>query len=372
MLKRLYVDNFRCLSNFTMEPGRVAALVGANGSGKSTIFDVLSFLQDFLLEGQTYPSVAWRSLTRWVTRSDQSLELDVEAPGFGSFRYKLACNHDVKRFSTATKTEELFFGDQILYRFAEGEVSLYGDRPSTAPRAQFPFSPSRSFLPLLEERPDNQLIMAFKRWLFGLCLFHIEPRRMEPFSQRDSPSILRDASNFSSWYRGLIQTDPGLHETLRADLSPILGGLDSIQLLRAGTDARFLSFESTHAGKKIPLGLDELSDGQRTLVVLYTVLRVVAKSGASLVVFDEPDNFVATHEIQPWLSQMRDAALDHGSTLLVLSHHPEVIDYLAPDNILLFHRDEGGPTRSEKMSFDASLGLKASELLRLEPRSEQA
>ncbi len=90
------------------------------------------------------------------------------------------------------------------------------------------------------------------------------------------------------------------------------------------------------------------------------------------MVFDEPDNFVAAKEIQPWLSQMRDAVLDHGATLLVLSHHPEVIDYLAPDNVLLFYREEGGPSRIESAKFDASHGLKASELLRLEPRSEQA
>ncbi len=183
MLKRLYVDNFRCFSNFTLEPGRVAALVGANGSGKSTVFEVLSFLQDFLVEGQAYPDHAWRTLTRWVSRTDQRLELEVEADGVGTLLYKLACRHDVTRFSTATVHEELWLGEQILFRFSDGEVQLFGDRPTSEPRARFPFNASRSFLPLLEERPDNQLITAFKKWLRGLWLFHIDPRRMELISE---------------------------------------------------------------------------------------------------------------------------------------------------------------------------------------------
>jgi ABC-type glutathione transport system ATPase component len=111
--------------------------------------------------------------------------------------------------------------------------------------------------------------------------------------------------------------------------------------------------------------LNELSDGQRALLVLYTILHAVARQ-ASLLVFDEPDNFVAQAEIQPWLSSLREAVVSsRRGTLLVISHHPEVIDYLAPDQALYLWRGEDGPARVRELEVDREQGLSASEWLKL-------
>ena len=47
MIERLYVHNFRCLENFTLElAGRSSALViGKNGAGKSTVLECLKLFQ---------------------------------------------------------------------------------------------------------------------------------------------------------------------------------------------------------------------------------------------------------------------------------------------------------------------------------------
>ncbi len=41
MLKRLYVDNYKCLVNFEFVPQQIQLLLGVNGTGKSSVFDVL-------------------------------------------------------------------------------------------------------------------------------------------------------------------------------------------------------------------------------------------------------------------------------------------------------------------------------------------
>ncbi|MGH9752572.1 MAG: AAA family ATPase, partial [Blastocatellia bacterium] len=66
--------------------------------------------------------------------------------------------------------------------------------------------------------------------------------------------------------------------------------------------------------------------------------------------------------IQPWLVDLADAMRDEGQ-LFLISHHPEVIDYLAADHPLLFDRPGGGPTIVRTAPFDRSQGLKASELV---------
>jgi len=45
----------------------------------------------------------------------------------------------------------------------------------------------------------------------------------------------------------------------------------------------------------------------------------------------------------------------------LISHHPEVIDFLAAENPILFDRSFGGPVRVKGVEFERETGVKASE-----------
>ena len=277
MLKRLHVDNVRCLTNFDLKPGPVAAIVGGNGTGKSTVFEVLRALRDFLtLGGTVHDYFAPTSLTRWDTRLEQHIELEVTAPDASLYGYELEVRHDPQSRDAIVVRETLTADGDLLYRSTGGEVQLFGDDARKAPRAAFPFAPKRSFLPVLEARPDNQRIMAFKQWLAGMWAFSLRPQAMEPTSLQESDGVAVTGANFVSWYRTLVQASPDVAERIRQDLSPVIPGLTAIRLLKLGADARFLSLDCELSGKKFGLSLDELSEGQRALLLLYAVLRALA------------------------------------------------------------------------------------------------
>ena len=50
MLKRIYIDNFRCFVNFEYKPERKQLLLGANGSGKSSLLNAIRAVQGFVCE----------------------------------------------------------------------------------------------------------------------------------------------------------------------------------------------------------------------------------------------------------------------------------------------------------------------------------
>ncbi len=365
MLKRVYVDNFRCLQNFEFRPGLLSVVVGPNGGGKSTVFDVLKGVQMFLgLAGMPVRQVFGPgTLTRWDSRPVQKIEIEVELPNGLVYLYRLEIKHSDDR-RDASVDERLSLGGEDLYRLTNGEVQLFGDPPAKTPRIHFPVDPRRSFLPILEPRPDNQRIMEFKHWVRGMLLFKLRPDQIDPNTKGETDAITHDGGNFVSWYRTLQQESPTIPESLRQDMQSIIPGLSSIRLQKVGADEKVLAFDCDIGGKTATLFLDELSDGQRVLLVLYTVMHAFA-SRATLLVFDEPDNFVASSEIQPWLAGMRDRMVAvRCGTLLVISHHPEVIDYLAPDQVLQIWREDG-PSRVREVEFDLDKAIPASTQLLL-------
>ena len=51
MVTRLYVDNFRCLVNFELKLDETNVLLGANGSGKTSVLDALRRIQNLVARG---------------------------------------------------------------------------------------------------------------------------------------------------------------------------------------------------------------------------------------------------------------------------------------------------------------------------------
>ena len=136
-----------------------------------------------------------------------------------------------------------------------------------------------------------------------------------------------------------------LAESLRQD---VLDGFLGYRFSHQGEGAYNLKFEfgypdsdSVRESKGFSLGLDQLSTGQRTLVALFTILHAAVGPDLTLCI-DEPDNYIALREIQPWLVELTDKVRDSGGQCLLISHHPELIDYLAADYGTRFFRENGG------------------------------
>ncbi len=45
MITKIYVHNYKCLNNFELSLKESNLLVGANGAGKSSVFEVLSSIK---------------------------------------------------------------------------------------------------------------------------------------------------------------------------------------------------------------------------------------------------------------------------------------------------------------------------------------
>ncbi|MBN1655986.1 MAG: AAA family ATPase [Deltaproteobacteria bacterium] len=362
MLTRLYIDNFACFVNFEFRPARTNLLIGDNGTGKTTVLEVLGHIIDLNRLGISVETCfPFYRRTAWDNRDKQTFEIEVEHES-ELFKYILEIDHAKGPSETRTTTiarEEVTHEGKPLFRFAQGRVELYKDDYSRGP--SFEFSNKRSFLANIEQSSENNKLVWFLSWLGRIWRFHLDPASIKRggVSQGETTGISVLGDNFSSFYRHLMQDQPQVTERIKEELGSVISGFDHMRLQPLGDRSKglFVEFSSAERTPVYPLPFSFLSDGQVVLIVLYTILHALGER-STLLCIDEPDNFVALREIQPWLQRLSDR---REAQAIIISHNPEVIDYLAADTTFLFTRRGSGLTRLEEVNFSYEGGLKASE-----------
>lgn len=76
MIRRLFIDNYKCLVNFELKLEALTLLIGPNGAGKSAVLDVLFGVRQLLAgvgkvtDAGIFPA---STLTRWQRSSNRHL-----------------------------------------------------------------------------------------------------------------------------------------------------------------------------------------------------------------------------------------------------------------------------------------------------------
>jgi predicted ATPase len=272
MLRRIIIDNYKSFVNFEYRPSKCELLIGDNGMGKSTLFEVLSLLREMIVEGKDVIAAFPEStLTRWDERDEQMIELDIEDNG-GIYHYDI----NVRHFLTARKTviyqEALTFNGELLFSAQNGTgllhtLSLFPDKsmPINSNKVEMVLiDPTRSglfFISQIDTLPDK--IKWFIDWIRGLFVIRINPYGMDSNSITDIEHPSVNMANFASWYRHLIQQNSEIIKNSTAMLRQVMPGFSSLSLQKEGEQTRVLKslFTTDDKNAQPKFDFNELSEG---------------------------------------------------------------------------------------------------------------
>jgi predicted ATPase len=352
MLTRLYIDNYKCFSNFELTLGPMQLLLGDNGTGKSSVLDVVAGLQGVLMRSRGLSSAFGSpTLTRWDTRQRQTFEVDVLRPSPAQ-RYRYRLELDVLISSTRIAHESLSCnGSPIYQNEGSGEARIFLEDDTSRQVLVDPFASAIASVPLI--RADE--LLWFRRFMARLVVLRPRPASMVAVSSKDEDRLLLDGTNFSAWYRARDLQQPfPIKQALHKNLSEALSGFESLLFSRSGEDDWVLktrwNADLGASAFKFELRFDELSDGQRMLIVLYTLLSLADEADPMTLLLDEPANYVSLAEIEPWLGELEEQT-EHGMLqAIIASHHPELLNAWAGTHGIRFSRRAAGPARAQRFT----------------------
>ncbi|NEO56917.1 MAG: AAA family ATPase [Okeania sp. SIO3B5] len=327
MLKKIFIDNYKCLNQFSIDFSRTSLLTGKNGTGKSTVFEVIQKLQKFILgsrvNGDEKRIYQIRELFDWGTRSklsnaeEQRFYLTLECSG-ETYTYALIIN-----IALQLQTERLFIDKSILIdNKNKGVVSTFS-------------------LNYYEKGCYEDLFLELISNIF-LPQNTIPASTITDHYVRNGIDGKDTYEDFANWYYYLIYEHENWNYAshyknniprLEEELKQVINNFECVSF-HGTLDKDFLSARILN--QHYPL--ESLSKGQQALLILYTLIFCTPEE--SILCINKPELFLESSEIIPWLSLAIDCL--ENRQLLLISHHPYIIDYLSAEHGYHFEKTDNG------------------------------
>jgi predicted ATPase len=335
MIERLYVNNFRCLENFSIDfgPDRASMLViGKNGSGKSTLRQAFGVFQNICRgSNRVRDLIAGSDFTQ--RRKHIPMRFEVELT-LANKRFKYAISFEMpENFREARVAEEgLSVDGNVIFSRQQAQVNLPGG-------STFRLDWHVAALPVINERPGESSIQEIKSFFASMILIAPIPANMSGFSEEESVELQHDAANFSAWLNALILRYPAAYNVLFGYLKSVIPDLASFENVPRGEKGKQLlvKFEQEEANRVLSIDFKQLSDGEKCFFLSALIVASNKINGPIFCMWDEPDNHLSLPEVGHFITQLRKMTNQNGQ-FIATSHHPETIRRFSDETTLVLTR----------------------------------
>lgn len=360
-IERLSVKNYRALQEIHLsELTPLTVLLGPNGSGKTTIFDVLSFLSECFTDGLPR---AWdrrgrfRELRTRGCTGPIVFELQYrEDPRESSATYHLEID-ETPRGEPAVTVEWLKWRRvgpnepgapyKILsYRNGRGWV-ISGKRPAQVDKKvpQPLESPATLAVSTLGQLQNNQRVVALRRFISNWYISYLSAgdARGQPEAGAHE-HLSKSGDNLANVIQFLKERHPKLLDRIFETLRRRVPRIEHVRSEET-QDGRLLLLIKD-APFADPILARFASDG--TLKMLAYLVVLLDPEPPPFIGIEEPENYLHPRLLPELGEECRKAT--ERSQLLITTHSPFFLDAVRADEVRILHRDERGFTQVTRAS----------------------
>lgn len=389
MIRRVQARNYRCLRYVDVQLDRFQVAVGANATGKSTLFDALAFVGDLVTDRvedavrkrtRNFQDLVWQRPSKGL-RLELAVELDIPDDltsemkwddRYRVFRYEVAVvEHDNAVQISDERALLISAGEQLSQR-EEGafvvcpandgtnltvgrrrgarvvlsrvpieiEISVRDWDSGGAAGFAFGYHPNSSILHALRQIPGMSRVNPYVRDALhdGIHPVNPEPHRLRAASSPDlrGNTVARDGSNLPWLVKDLRADHPDAYREWMEHVRTTLPDLRAVSVNeREDERTAYLVLEYA-SGIRIPSWV--ASEGTLRFLLL-TLIAYLPRVGLYLI--EEPEN-----GLHPFvLDAVHDSLSYPGkSQVIAATHSPDFVQLAEPREVLCFARDPDGGT----------------------------
>jgi predicted ATPase len=343
---RLHVQGFRRLIDVDLELRPLNVLIGANGSGKTSVLDIFSLLASSASGGLDAKLSELGGITSILSlgRAGQiSFQLSTMEPQHAPVTYEFQL--ELKGVSYEIRNEKLA-NDRFSYIESRDGNITYREKPGgSVIRPNWVYNARetalsqvpRTLLSLDKVRNSMASLFAYYHAL------DVGPRAQVRLPQlvRPSSSPGRDGEELVSCLYNLQQTEPDRFQAIEDALKSAFPGF--VELRFPTVAAGMLAMTWKDSNFTHPFYMNQLSEGMLRFLWLATLFQSPGLTGVVLI--DEPE--VSLHpELLSLLAElMREASAR--AQLIVATHADRLVRFLEPKEVVTLDVDEDGSVHAQ-------------------------
>lgn len=353
----LSINGFRRLCDVQLAMRDLSVMIGANGTGKTSILDILSLLAKSA-QGKLSESISDLSGLSSILTYDRAEELhlaiSMTVPGYEPLKYTLKLKPQAVAYviNEERLSQQRYghmapflhidsYGSDIKYYEVDKKKLLRPNAidledPLRPNWEQKPFETSLSQVPKMFQQPEE-----FRNRLSSSTFYHVlnvDPRSPVRLPQPMQPATLpgRNGEELVSCLFYLRETERNRFDAIEDTLRAAFPRFDRLDFppVAAGT----LALAWRENGFSKPLYMHQLSEGTLRFLWLATLLH--SPGLTALTLLDEPE--VSLHpELLSLLAEMlREAS--RRTQIVVATHSDRLIRFMQPKEIVLMDTDDSG------------------------------
>lgn len=349
--KHLSIEGFRRLYDIQLPLRPLSVMIGANGTGKTSVLDVLYLLansaQSKLSESIT-ELAGLPSILTYDRAEELKLGISMTVPGHEPLNYSLK----LKPLGVAYVISEETLSQQrhgyarpFLHIDSRGPDIKYFEvdkrsrglvRPTWTHEA---LETSLSQVPKMFREPEE-----FRNRLASSTFYHVlnvDPRSQVRLPQPMRPAILpgRNGEDLVSCLFYLRETERARFEAIEDALRTAFPRFDRLDFPPVAAGTLALAWRET--GFSQPLYMHQLSEGTLRFLWLATLLQ--SPGLTALTLLDEPEVSLHPELLSLLADLLREASIR--TQLIVATHSDRLISFLQPQEIVVLDSTDEGMTR---------------------------
>ena len=299
-IKSLHIDNFKSLVDFKLiEPNPFSVFVGANGVGKSNIFEALEFFNYKSFNNFSEVDSLFGGYETFVNANRYKKELNISI--LGSDGTSLGLN------ISAYQGRNILTGDAI-----EGITKINTDNEE---------NPHLTF--------HNQFIKNFSR-------IFINAKEGNKVNLTSNKKINFNCNNIADVLKRILN-EPLASLEIKEWLQILRPGFNKIEIEHDLSSKAVIQFYENGYDK--PFGENLISDGTRNILCILTAIYQTKEP--QFICIEEPENGLNPYVIKEMVTFFREQCRDKGHYIWLNTHSQTLVNQLNPEEIIVVNKEDG-------------------------------